>query len=122
MIDWWGLFHNAVWVLGLAVILAALGMASFRARTQGVRLRQVLGKSGFLLPFGAGMFLFCLGLMLSSHLWWQKALWGLLAVMFAGQVIWLWRDRSGEGTGREQETSEASHVNKPIKTSLEERG
>ena len=122
MIDWYGLVYNALWVLGLAVILAALAMASFQTRVQGVRLRRVLRASAFLLPFGVGMFLFCLGVLFSSQTWWEKALWGLLAVLFAGQVFWLWRDRSGKATGGDQDTSESSHINRPVRTNLEERG
>ena len=122
MIDWYGLFYNALWILGLAVVLAALAMASFHTRVQGVRLRQVLGASSFLLPFGAGMCLFCLGVLFSSHNLWEKVLWGLLAVLFAGQVFWVWRERGDGGTEGEQRTSMAGHADRPAKTSLEERG
>jgi membrane protein implicated in regulation of membrane protease activity len=103
MIDWFGVAHNAAWVLGLAVILTAFAMASF------------------LLPFGVGLFLFCLGVLFGSHTWWQRVLWGLLAVLTAGQVFWLWRDRNGERMGRGQETPEVSRSNTSDGTSIEER-
>ena len=122
MIDWWGLFHNAVWVLGLAVILGAFAMASFQARTQGVRLREGLRASSFLLPFGVGMVLFCLGLLFSSQTWWEKVLWGLLSVLIAVQVFWLWRGRGGEGAESGPGASAGSQVEKPVGTTvLEER-
>jgi hypothetical protein len=91
MTDWWGVFHNSLWVLGLAVILAALGLAEYQAGRDGIRLRQRLLTSGFQLSFDVGLALFCLGLLLSSTAWWQQALWGLLAALFAGHAIWLWR-------------------------------
>jgi hypothetical protein len=121
MIDWFGVAHNAAWVLGLAVILTAFAMASFQTRVQGVRLRQVLRASSFLLPFGVGLFLFCLGVLFGRHTWWQRVLWGLLAVLTAGQVFWLWRDRNGERMGRGQETPEVSRSNTSDGTSIEER-
>lgn len=122
MIDWYGLLYNAAWILGLAVVLAALAMASFRTRIQGVRLRQVLMASSFLMPFGVGMSLFCLGVLFSSQTGWEKVLWGLLAVLFAGQVFWLWRDRSGARAGGEPVSSDADRAGEPVKTTLEERG
>jgi uncharacterized membrane protein YgdD (TMEM256/DUF423 family) len=122
MIDWYGLFYNALWILGMAVALGAFAMASFQTRVQGVRLRQVLGASSFLLPFGAGMCLFCGGVLLSSHTLWERVLWGLLAVLFAGQVFWMWRGRVGEGTEGGHKTSMPGHADRPAKTTLEERG
>ena len=69
MIDWYRLVHSAVWVSGLAIILAVLALASYRTCVQGVRLRQVLRASALLLPFGVGMFLFCLGWLFGNQTW-----------------------------------------------------
>jgi hypothetical protein len=84
MIDWWGLFHNALWVVGLAVSLAALSMANYHAHREKVRLRQTLAEHGFQLTFRIGMTAFCLGLLFSSRTWWEQVIWGLLA------LPWLW--------------------------------
>ncbi|MGD2205709.1 MAG: hypothetical protein PVH17_02920, partial [Anaerolineae bacterium] len=91
MINWWGLFHNSLWIVGLAGALAALSVASYQARVQQIRLRQKLNEPGFQVPFNACLSLFCLGLLFSGQSWWEKAIWALLAVLFAGQAIWLWR-------------------------------
>jgi hypothetical protein len=91
MIDWWGLFHNSLWVVGLAVGLAALSMASYEARVEEVRLRQKLNGPGFQLPLAVGMVLVCLGLLFSSGSWWEKVIWGTIAALFAGQAVRLWR-------------------------------
>lgn len=88
MIDWWALFHNSLWILGLALGLAALGLANYEANRYHVRLRQKLGERGFQLSLNAGTLLFCLGLLFSSKTWWEYVLWGLLAVAFAGQAVW----------------------------------
>jgi hypothetical protein len=90
MIDWWGVFHNALWVGGLAAILAALSMANYQAHAARARLREKLGGPGFQLAFDAGMGLFCLGLLFGSAPWWERGVWGVLAALFAGQAIWLW--------------------------------
>ena len=91
MIDWWALFHNSFWVLGLALGLGTLGVAHFEANRSQVRLRKKLGESGFQLSLNTGMMLFCLGLLFSSQAWWETVLWGLMAAAFAGQAVWLWR-------------------------------
>ena len=42
MINWWALFHNALWIVGLAVGLGALSIANYEAQRAGKRLRQQL--------------------------------------------------------------------------------
>jgi len=93
MIDWWGLFYNTLWVLGLAVGLAALSMAVYRARTTPAPLRRELDAPSFRLPLDLGMTLFCLGLLFAARHWWERVLWGLLVLLFAGQGVLLWRNR-----------------------------
>jgi hypothetical protein len=95
MVNWWGVFYNSLWVLGLAGGLAALSMASYRARVRGMRLGEVLKGAGFQLPFHVSMVSFCVGLLFAGRWWWEKALWGLLAFLFAGQAMRLWRERRG---------------------------
>ena len=93
MIDWWGVFYNALWVMGLAVGLAALSMAVYRVRVTDVSLRRELNGPAFQLPFDLGMTLFCLGLLLAARSGWERVLWGVLALLFAGQGIALWWSR-----------------------------
>jgi hypothetical protein len=94
MIDWWGLFSNALWIAGLAVALAAFSMAHYRARTGQVSLRQRLQGVGFQLPFCMGMILFGLGLLFSAQNWWERIAGGLVAAVFAVETIRLWKRRS----------------------------
>lgn len=93
MIDWFGVFHNALWVMGLATILAALSYVDWWRTRQLPRLgfRQALGTPGFLLAFNIGAVLFCSGLALGSHAWWQIVAWSILALMFAWQALVAWR-------------------------------
>ncbi len=78
------LFQNSFWVVGLAVGLAAFSMASYRAHIEGVRLWHRLGQTSFHLPFSVALALLCLGLLLSTSVWWEQALAGALAVVWGG--------------------------------------
>jgi hypothetical protein len=91
MIDWWGLVRNTLWILGLSVCLAALSMLSYRARVEQVRLRDLLNEPRSQLVPAAGLLLFCLGILVTSRTWWQAFLAGLLLVLLAAYLIYLWR-------------------------------
>lgn len=97
MIDCLGLGRNALWVVGLAVGLAALSMASYQARVEGIPLGHQLNKSAFQLPVAIGLAMFCLGLLFSGHSWWEKGFWGCLTALFVGVAIQ--RARQGRRTG-----------------------
>ena len=77
----------SLWILGLAVILSALGFADYHAKQGSKRLRQVLGEPGYRAAVNAGLTLFCLGMLGSSRAWWETALWGLLAAAFLVYTI-----------------------------------
>jgi len=79
MIGWLELFGSSAWILGLALILAACGMACYRAREQGSGLSHALGMSDLEQVFSAGLTLFCVGLLAASHALWEQVAWGLLA-------------------------------------------
>ena len=96
MIDWWGLARNVLWILGLSVCLAILSMLSYRARAERIRLRDGLSERGSQLALAFGLFLFSLGILITSSTWWQAFISGLLVMLVAGQIIHLWR------SGREE--------------------
>ena len=106
MIDWYGVFHNALWVLGLAVALASLSYMDWRRRTTEPRLsfRAALGRPGFQAVCSLGMVLFCAGLALAGDVWWQIAGWVILAVAFGWLAFSSWRQyRRGAPTKNEDE-------------------
>ena len=49
MIDWFGVFNNALWIFGLAIVLAALSYADWRRRLAVPKesFRQALAGPGF---------------------------------------------------------------------------
>ncbi|RMF35770.1 MAG: hypothetical protein D6759_04415 [Chloroflexi bacterium] len=87
------LFSNALWVVGLAIILAAFSYADWLAHDWGVSSRQVLSSSIFWVPFSTGMALVCLGLALVGRGGWERVVWAALALLFAGQGWTMKRSR-----------------------------
>jgi hypothetical protein len=92
-IDWFGVFSNGLWILGLAIALAAVSYADWRRKLSQPRLtlRQALSHPSFQMAWSLGLLLFCAGLALTSALGWQTAAWGVLALAFLllGGSAWL---------------------------------
>ena len=96
MIDWANLLSNGLWVLGAAVILAALGFSYYQAQRRGERLRARLADPAFQAWLAAGLGLISLGLALIGPRWWQRVLWGLLCAASGWQLWDAWRDWATE--------------------------
>jgi multisubunit Na+/H+ antiporter MnhB subunit len=97
VIDWVGLAFNSLWVLGAAVILAALSHASYEAKRRGERLRARLNGPAFQIWLSVGLALVSLSLALIGPRWWERVLWGLLCGMSLWQLWAAWRAwRAGE--------------------------
>lgn len=88
MVDWVGTLENAVWVVGLSVLLAAGSLASWEARRTGIRFLAVLERPGYVAGASAGLALFALGLALAAGPVWERALWGVLALASVAQGAW----------------------------------
>lgn len=89
MIDWFGVFHNALWILGLAIVLAALSTMDWRRRLvePALSFRHALAGPGFQAAVSLGLILFCTGLALGSTVWWQIAAWAVLGAVFAWHAL-----------------------------------
>jgi hypothetical protein len=96
MIDWVNLCFNALWVLGAAVILAALSFFYYEAQRRGERLRARLAAPGFQAWLSVGLALISLSLALIGPRWWERVLWGLLCAMSAWQLWIAWREWKAE--------------------------
>lgn len=94
MIDVLSVIANFLWILGLSLLLAALSWANWAAKMSGTRLRSVLARPSIRRALDFGLALFCTGLAATAQRGWEKALWALLALVFAGQGVWSLRDRS----------------------------
>ncbi len=88
LIDWRLVGFSALWIVGLAVVLAALSFADYRRAEARRRLRDVLRQPAYQLAVNLGLTLVCLGLTGSGRAWWEALLWGGLALAF-GREAWL---------------------------------
>jgi hypothetical protein len=77
----------SLWITGLALILSTLGFADYHAARAGRRIRQELEHPTNQVAIQFGLMLFCLGLAGSMSAWWEKVLWAVLAVAFAGYAL-----------------------------------
>jgi multisubunit Na+/H+ antiporter MnhB subunit len=96
MIDWVNVFFNALWVLGAAVILAALSFYHYDAQNRGERLRVRLAAPDFQVWLSVGLVLISLGLALTGASWWERVLWALFCVVSAWQIRVSWRQWKAE--------------------------
>jgi hypothetical protein len=90
MIDWWGVFSNAIWISGAALALATLSYASWQASLQHQRLRQALAQTTVQAALNIAGTLFCLGMAVTAHSPLEIIVWLVLAGLFVYQWI---RDR-----------------------------
>jgi len=85
MIDWLNVSYNALWIVGLAVILAAFSHGDWQAARRGLSVRQVLNAPAFQQLLSLGLLLVSLSLALLATRWWERGLWLVFALLFAGQ-------------------------------------
>ncbi len=96
-LDWIGLAFNSLWVLGAAVILAALGFFCYDAHVRGERLRTRFASPGFQVWLLIGLTLIGLGAALTVSRWWERVLWGLLCAVNVWQIWVSWPRSKTEG-------------------------
>ncbi len=84
--DWSYLARNALWVLGLSLILATWSYARAWAPEHGLTTRAALSRWPCGAALAAGMILFCAGLAWGAAQWWERVLWCALALAFVWQI------------------------------------
>jgi hypothetical protein len=82
MIDFAQVAANALWVLGLALLLAVWSYARYEAHLEGVKTREMLGRLSYSLWINGGLLLFVVGMALTEDRWWARGLWILVGVGF----------------------------------------
>lgn len=87
MIDWPNLFRNSLWILGLALALAALSYASWEASLHKEKFRARLNRAPIQVALNLAGVLFCAGLAAIAASTLEIVLWALLAVAFAAQIV-----------------------------------
>jgi hypothetical protein len=97
LIDWPSLVRNALWLLGLSVVLAAWSYLSWLAARRGVRVWRTIGWAVFEVPASAGLALFAISLAWGATRTWERILWIVLAAAFLAQMMQGWRQARRQG-------------------------
>lgn len=88
MIDVWGVFSNALWILGLAVLLAVWSYAAYEAGQHKVKVHHIVNKLGYALALNAGMLLFLSGMVTTEDRGWARGLWIVLGLGVIAESVW----------------------------------
>ena len=94
---WTSLIANAVWVLGLAVLLSTLSWAHWLARERRARFSLILGAPSCQLACDLGLLLASVGLFFSAHSIWEYICWALFALLYAVLSLQQWFMQRGKG-------------------------
>jgi hypothetical protein len=105
LIDWKMVGFASLWITGLAVILSVLGFVDYHAKERKIRFRQELRRPGYQAWINVGLTLFCIGLLGSSDTWWERILWGLLALAFIWFSVQSFQESRKNNGGRAREGS-----------------
>lgn len=81
MIDWFSVFINSFWILGLSLLLAALSYHYWLAREEERRLREQYNQPSFLRIFWISLALVGVGLAGTSQYTWETAVWILFIIL-----------------------------------------
>jgi hypothetical protein len=88
MIDWLNLAANALWIVGLALALATMSLASWQAQRTKEKLRTRLAQPAMQTALSLAGALFCIGQAGASQGILLIVLWAVLGMAFLAQVIW----------------------------------
>jgi hypothetical protein len=129
MVDWFGLLANGLWILGLAVLLAAVSYHAWEAEVRGRPLREQLGGDQFGWVAWLSLVLVGLGLALTSDRVWEMVIWGVFVLAAGYYGVKSWRGALGDKEGTQgnsgelrgtQEEEELSIVNSQLSIVHEE--
>jgi hypothetical protein len=93
MIDWWNVFTNSLWILGVAAALASLSYVDWLASREGAGLRHVLSQLAQRADFSLALAVASVGAGLGVVRLWERILWLLLASSLALFAFRLWPGR-----------------------------
>jgi len=93
MMNFLSIAASALWILGLALLLAALSWSYWVVQTERLRWGEILRRPGVRRILGIALALFCAGLAATEARIWARALWGVLAVLWIVQGWWPWKEK-----------------------------
>jgi len=84
---------DALWIIGLAILLATVSYMSWYKSVNGWGWRYALNLPHMLLPLCVGLAIFCVGMALNGRTafepapWWETVVWSILAALFCVQSV-----------------------------------
>ncbi|MCP4423756.1 MAG: hypothetical protein GY803_04615 [Chloroflexi bacterium] len=75
MINWFSVFSNSFWIIGLAILLAAFSYHYWLADQENRRLREQLSQPAFHKSFWVSFVFIGIGLAGTSQKSWEAGLW-----------------------------------------------
>lgn len=87
------LIDNALWIVGLAGLLATLSYMAWYRSARGWRWKRVFSLPRMLIPLSVSLELFSIGLAINGITavqpapWWETTAWSILALLFAMQTV-----------------------------------
>lgn len=81
MIDWQSVFFNSFWIVGAAILLAAVSYFYWLAQEMETAVKQQFETNGFQRFFWISFSLIGVGLIGTSHAGWEMGVWGLFTVI-----------------------------------------
>jgi hypothetical protein len=89
VIDWISIFFNSFWIVGLALLLAALSYQQWEAQQTQTKLRDRLNHPSFMRPFWLAFILICIGLAGTSGRIWETAIWCFFIIIGLINIVLL---------------------------------
>ncbi len=88
MVNFWEVGANALWILGLSLLLATFSMAHYTAHSNDTTFGQVLKSTGYELSITISLVLFCAGIAATDDRWWARIIWIALGIAaLAGYIV-----------------------------------
>jgi len=81
VINWFSVFINLFWILGLAVILASFSFHYWLAGEEKRPLKAQFNQPAFQKPFWVGILLISIGLAGTSEQLWEIGIWTIFALI-----------------------------------------
>lgn len=80
MIDWRGIATNALWITGLAVLLATFSYRRYQAGQEKTNDEDEYQH----IFYDVGLLLFCAGLLFAANSWLERGAWGGILLLIVG--------------------------------------
>jgi hypothetical protein len=106
VIDWPFVATHALWILGLAVILAAFSYHNWLRQELGRSFRTQWREPGWRVPHYAGLILIAVSMVLMAGApVWERAVWAVLAMVWSRQAYAAWQIWSGSPAAKPQHSA-----------------